>query len=100
MLKAPVELLDVSVGDPGPTGQAMVLYPNPAGEVVHLAPAGAGSRYRWARVLDAQGNPVREARAAGNESLRDLSLAGLPAGLYAVRVFDGKRIVTHHLVKE
>ena len=98
--KAPVVLLDVRPDDPGLIEQAAGIYPNPASEVVHLAPADAGSRYQWARVLDAQGNPVREARAAGNESLRDLSLAGLPAGLYAVQVFDGKRIVTHHLVKE
>lgn len=96
----PAEVSQLQTDNPDPAEQAMALYPNPVGDVLHIAPAGAGSRYQWVRVVDAQGTPLREARATGNERLTQLSLTGLPAGLYAVQLFDGKRIITRHLAKE
>lgn len=96
----PTEVSQLQTDNPDPAEQAMALYPNPVGDVLHIAPAGAGSRYQWVRVVDAQGTPLREARATSSERLTQLSLAGLPAGLYAVQLFDGKRIITRHLAKE
>lgn len=100
-LKAdPIEADQLQAPAPSLAERTMVLYPNPAGDVVHIAPPEEGSAYQWVRVLDVQGMPLREVRITGRESLRALSLAGLPAGLYAVQLFDGKRIITRHLAKE
>ncbi len=57
-------------------------------------------RYEKVVVLNGQGLVVREAQATEAGGVRVLSLQGLPAGLYAVRLFDGQRFVTKQVVKE
>jgi hypothetical protein len=97
---SPAAPLPAADGSLSAATREMVLYPNPTTDIVNIAPAEAGHRYEWARVLDNFGNALREVRATGDESLQQLSLAGLPAGLYAVQLFDGEHVVTRHLVKE
>jgi subtilisin family serine protease len=74
-------------------GQA---YPNPTRGILHISlpPGGAAT----ARVLDALGRVVAQAgvRAGGG----DISLAGLPPGLYVLRVTGPGGTFTQRIVRE
>ena len=64
------------------------LYPNPAtGRVSLRLPSGQAARPATIELLDALGRPVRRfAALVGDAATASLELAGLPAGIYAVRV--------------
>ena len=63
------------------------LYPNPATGRVSLRLPGAATRTATVEVLDALGRQVRQLSATvGDATAATLELAGLPAGLYAVRL--------------
>ena len=80
--------------------EALNLYPNPAHNRATIQlPAIPGTTTATLTVLDALGRPVRTQTAALNTKA-ELDLAGLPAGLYAVRVQAGGSTATHRLVVE
>lgn len=77
-----------------PARTGLGVFPNPArGRVTVQWPAGAGAGKAVLTVCDALGRAVRTqavAVAAAGES-RDLSVAGLPTGVYVLRVRAGDR---------
>jgi hypothetical protein len=76
---------------------AFGLFPNPAhGRATVQLPSGAGPA--TLTVLDALGRIVRTQPVAASRTTLDL--AGLPAGLYAVRVAVGGRTATQRLLVE
>jgi hypothetical protein len=70
----------------GSVAGILELYPNPAAGRVGLRLPGAATRPATVEVLDALGRSVRQLSAAVGDAAATLELAGLPAGLYAVRV--------------
>ena len=79
------------------------LYPNPAHATATVQlPAVPGASLATLTLCDALGRAVRTATvalpAAGQH--HELSLAGLPAGLYALQVQAGEARTTHRLVVE
>ena len=79
----------------------MELYPNPATGRVSLRLPGAATRTATIEVLDALGRSVRQLSATvGDATAATLELAGLPAGLYAVRVRTTEGLYLGRLVVE
>jgi hypothetical protein len=80
---------------------ALELYPNPATSHVSLRLVGTASRPATVLVLDALGRPVRRfAATLGDAAPATLALAGLPTGLYAVRVSTAEGHYLGRLVVE
>jgi hypothetical protein len=81
---------------PGALQTALTVYPNPTheGQATLLVPTGTGAGQ--VQVLDALGRLVRQQALAtgGNTTLK---LAGLPAGVYVVRVQTGSEQATRRL---
>ncbi len=75
-----------------------VLYPNPAHDQLQIIAPSPATHYGYVVILNAQGTVVQEARSA--EGVQLVSLQALPAGIYAVRLFDGQRFVTQHVAKD
>ncbi len=74
----------------------LMVYPNPATADELFVTASATGRCQWAKLYDQQGNLVSETRAE-NLTLSDhltLPIRQLKPGLYTVRAFDGKRMVS------
>ncbi|MDB5267730.1 MAG: hypothetical protein JWP58_770 [Hymenobacter sp.] len=95
-------LTDQTLTGTAPAGasERLALFPNPAhGTATVQLPAVPGAATATLTVIDALGRPVRTFRAAPN-ALAELDLAGLPAGLYAVRVQAGGSTATRRLVVE
>jgi endonuclease I len=77
------------------------LYPNPATGRVSLRLPGAATRAATIEVLDALGRAVRQLSApVGEATAATLELAGLPAGLYAVRLRTAEGLYLGRLVVE
>jgi len=81
--------------------EGLAVYPNPAhGRATIQLPALPGATTATLTVLDALGRTLRIQPAALNAKA-ELDLAGLPAGLYAVRVqAGGSTTATRRLVVE
>ncbi|MDX2286593.1 MAG: S8 family serine peptidase [Bacteroidia bacterium] len=70
----------------GPDGApAWRVYPNPARGVLHAAPAGAVAGPAEAELLDLAGRSLLQVRQPQGGPM-DLPVAGLPAGLYLLRI--------------
>ncbi|HET9503679.1 MAG TPA: endonuclease [Hymenobacter sp.] len=83
------------------TAGALELYPNPTTGRVSLRLPGAATRVATIEVLDALGRPVRQLAApVGEATAATLELAGLPAGLYAVRLRTAEGLYLGRLVVE
>jgi endonuclease I len=79
----------------------LALYPNPATGRVSLRLPGAATRTATIEVLDALGRTVRQLSApVGEATAATLELAGLPAGLYAVRLRTAEGLYLGRLVVE
>jgi endonuclease I len=90
----------LAVRGPGTAGQ-LELYPNPATGRVSLRLPGAATRSATIEVLDALGRTVRQFTApVGEATAATLELAGLPAGLYAVRLRTAAGLYLGRLVVE
>jgi endonuclease I len=90
----------LAVRGPGAAGQ-LELYPNPATGRVSLRLPGAATRSATIEVLDALGRTVRQLAApVGEATAATLELAGLPAGLYAVRLHTAAGLYLGRLVVE
>ena len=79
---------------------APTLSPNPTTEALHIAPPSGAVHYQWVRVVDLHGVVQREAQAPTAAGITELSLAGLPTGIYAVQLFDGERLTTQRVIKQ
>lgn len=75
------------------SGATVALFPNPARETVSLSwPARAEAA--WLSLFDATGRLVRQQPVPAGSTGTSLSVAGLPAGLYTVRVgFSSARLM-------
>jgi hypothetical protein len=77
------------------------LYPNPVTGRVSLRLPGAATHTATIEVLDALGRAVRQLSApVGEATAATLELAGLPAGLYAVRLRTAEGLYLGRLVVE
>ena len=84
------------------TQAQVAVYPNPAQAVAYVElPAALGAQPVAATLLDALGRPVRTATlpAQGTQAHR-FELAGLPAGVYALRLSTSAGVVAKRLVIE
>ncbi|MEM6264476.1 MAG: FG-GAP-like repeat-containing protein [Bacteroidota bacterium] len=70
------------------------LYPNPAQDKIFLQYEGAGLEH--ITLLDPVGKVIRRF----NPRATELSLAGLPSGMYMLRVQEKKGVITRKIVKE
>ncbi|MGI4862300.1 MAG: endonuclease [Janthinobacterium lividum] len=85
----------------GTAAGTLELYPNPATGRVSVRLPGAATRPATVEVLDALGRSVRQLTTTlGDATPAALELAGLPAGLYAVRVSTGDGQYLGRLVVE
>lgn len=76
---------------------APLLYPNPTSAHLQITAPVQSTHYEYVVVLNAQGTVVQELHTAGG--VQELNLSALPAGIYAVRLFDGYKFVTKQVEK-
>ena len=82
-----------------PGAEARVeLYPNPTPGLLNLT-APEGTRYEWAKVYDLQGRMVQEVQPNDERGVNGLDLGPLPAGMYNVQLYDGKRTSSQRVLK-
>ncbi|MGI4833072.1 MAG: choice-of-anchor J domain-containing protein [Janthinobacterium lividum] len=79
---------------------ALALYPNPTHERQATLLLPAGTAAGQVQVLDALGRLVRQQALGAGNPVVTLQLAGLPAGVYLVRVQAGSEQVTRRLTLE
>ncbi|HET9502407.1 MAG TPA: T9SS type A sorting domain-containing protein [Hymenobacter sp.] len=84
------------------TSAQVAVYPNPARTVAYVElPAALGTQPVAAALLDALGREVRTATlAAQGARAHQLGLAGLPAGVYTLRLSTSAGVVAKRLVVE
>ncbi len=84
------------------TSAQVAVYPNPARTVAYVElPAALGAQPVAAALLDALGREVRTATlAAQGARAHQLGLAGLPAGVYTLRLRTSAGVVAKRLVVE
>jgi hypothetical protein len=77
------------------------LYPNPASKTVFLElPAELRRTVHTAELVDALGRVVRTQTLSAGARTQQLSLQGLSAGLYTLRIATAQGTVSHKLVVE
>jgi len=74
------------------------LYPNPAGDVVHLSTPGTGESIK-AELISITGVVCREEYWSADQQNVFLDLSGLPAGIYFVRVNSGGHSAVRKLIR-
>ncbi len=74
----------------------LALYPNPAQDLLTVALAPGAAPAPLVRVHDLTGRTLRASRLGADGQL---SLRGLPAGLYTITVGEGAQAITRKLVK-
>lgn len=82
--------------------EGLRLYPNPASTYLYIELVeGASVREPWVEIFDALGQSVKRARFgfAGPAATERIDIAGLPAGMYTVKVTDGARFFVGEFVK-
>jgi hypothetical protein len=83
--------IEITAVDHGSAGQQVVLYPNPAMDMIYVTGAGSGELVHIA-IADVNGRLVAPERSRSGNAMV-LSLQGLTAGVYVmVMEVDGKRI--------
>ncbi len=85
------------------SARMMSLYPNPAYESVTIDFQGFAASQLDISIRDLSGRDMRRvtAQTDGNDPFTEqVSLEGLPAGMYFVRVTDGKSVWVSELVKQ
>ena len=78
--------------------QAVRLYPNPTTGEVSVQPE-VPTRYQWVRVLNLMGTEMLRQPADSEAGITRFDVRELPAGLYEVQLFDGKKLTTQRLQK-
>jgi len=76
----------------------LAVYPNPATDRVWVR-AQTGAPLRRAAVFSVNGQEVAAASAAGSSQI-EISLAGLPAGTYVLRVWSEAGVAAHTFTKQ
>jgi len=75
------------------------LSPNPATSVVTVETTD-GSAISEVRISDKGGNLKKQTKYSGKNKKEQVSLASLPAGVYTIQAFNGKKWVSKQLVKQ
>lgn len=76
------------------------LSPNPTTGEVNISSA-SGQLYSEVQVLSAQGQVLLTRKATGNDgAVKQLNLRALPAGIYLLRLYDGRMWSSQRLVKQ
>lgn len=92
------------VGTESPASTTLLsLFPNPAHETLHLDLRGLSGEKLDITLSDVQGRLMRSLSAQIDNTeqfSREIPLAGLPAGMYFVRVTNGKTVWVEQVVKE
>lgn len=78
---------------------AVRLYPNPATGTVAVQ-SDVPTVYQWVKVLNLQGRTVLDRKAADGKGVQSFDVHELPAGLYEVQLFDGRKLTTQRLQKD
>jgi hypothetical protein len=78
---------------------SLSVTPNPARSIARVQWPNSMAGRRWLIMIDADGRMVRDVDVAGAAST-DVSLVGLPPGVYLVRLTVGGSILTRKLVVE
>ncbi|GIV30701.1 MAG: hypothetical protein KatS3mg029_0052 [Saprospiraceae bacterium] len=76
-----------------PAPAALRLWPNPAGQTLHVGAPQVSVRALHAVLYDARGIEVRTLRLAAGQSEWQLSLEGLPPGLYMLVLRSDRGLV-------
>ncbi|RYZ28335.1 MAG: T9SS type A sorting domain-containing protein [Sphingobacteriales bacterium] len=88
------------IADAAPSS-GIVLYPNPAKDNVSIQLKNEAKAETNVRVLDMKGRLVRQKTVpSGSKNTADISIAGLPSGLYSVKVVSDKNMWTEKLIVE
>ena len=92
----------VGAGEPE-SATLISVYPNPVSEILMVEMRGFDGTQLEISVRDLNGRNLRSVSrsAAGSDQFTEqISLHGLPAGMYFVRVSDGKAVWMSEVVKE
>ena len=77
----------------------LTVYPNPGKNTIHIL---AGDQFTGEveiEFFDLMGNRALALKAPENEPLLSMDVAGLPAGIYLIRLSDGKRFALARFIK-
>lgn len=82
--------------------QAVILYPNPAGNEISVQYAGFQGEVRQMEIYDQTGQLVKSVTLNCNsaESSTQIDLQGLSAGIYVCRVYGGGHISISKFIKK
>ena len=88
--------LDIDI--PKNSGKEINVYPNPTTGIFNIRMNG-NSGYSYMQVFDMYGKPVI-GKTEVNAELRTFDLSGFPAGVYIIKVFSDKKIITEKIILE
>lgn len=81
------------------TGDRLSVYPNPAGDLLHIIPA-EGMLPGDIHLYNSIGTELYSAAISDNDGLISLSLAGLPAGSYILKVITANESLVRIIIKK
>jgi hypothetical protein len=91
-------LVATGITDPAPVDAGMQLYPNPASDMIAVEYKSATGNM-MIEIYDVQGQLMKRIRA-DQQPKQMISISGLSAGLYIVKVSDGKNVHTQRFIKQ
>jgi len=73
------------------SGSGFAISPNPATDNVKIDGRKENKKIKEVQIIDKLGNIKKLVKYAGEQKLVNLSISGLPADLYYVKIFDGQK---------
>jgi Secretion system C-terminal sorting domain len=80
------------------TSERLVVYPNPAKDVVHVALKNSSAQLNIT-ILDLKGSKIRSVISSGNKLSR-LNISDLAAGTYILQIDDGEKMESVKFIKQ
>ncbi len=78
--------------------ERIMVYPNPAGEIVSIKSIDEGTTISKCSITDITGRELLS--TSNSETLFTMDISNLPAGVYTMHIHTGKQIITKKLVKK
>jgi uncharacterized delta-60 repeat protein len=94
-----LQLTELTLSDKMPDlmHQQSLIYPNPAGSMIHITESVNGSKYKSVRIFDLSGRLILEKAYTGNP----LNIVMLPSGAYKLQIFtEDYKVITSGLIKK